>query len=150
MSRFFRAMLLPLLLASAMGQAGDTPVERLAEAVKIRTVSFQDRSQVNHDEFRRFHEFLRVSYPLVFTQLAVETVNDYSLLIRWPGSEPALAPILFTAHMDVVPIEPGSVDDWQYPPFAGVVAEGRIYGRGTLDDKQGLLGILEAAESLLT
>ena len=51
--------------------------------------------------------------------------------------------------MDVVPIEPGTEGDWQHPPFAGVVADGRIYGRGTLDDKQGLLSILEAAESLL-
>jgi carboxypeptidase PM20D1 len=51
--------------------------------------------------------------------------------------------------MDVVPIEPGTEQDWQHPPFAGVVADGRIYGRGTLDDKLGLLGILEAAEALL-
>ena len=85
----------------------------------------------------------------MFAQLEVQTVNDYSLLMRWPGSDPGLAPILFTAHMDVVPIEPGTEDDWQHPPFAGVVADGRIYGRGTLDDKQGLLSILEAAESLL-
>jgi carboxypeptidase PM20D1 len=148
MPRYFLA-LLPLLFGSVMSAAGDTPAERLGEAVQFETISFQDRSKINYAEFRGFHGFLQTSYPRVFTQLAVETVNDYSLLIRWPGSEPDLAPILFTGHMDVVPIEPGTEGDWPYPPFAGVVADERIYGRGTLDDKQGVLSILEAAESLL-
>lgn len=149
MSRFLPATLPALLLASSMSFAGVTPAERLGEAIRFQTVSFQDRSQINLDEFRRFHKFLRAAYPLVFTKLEVETVNDYSLLIRWPGSDPGLAPILFTAHMDVVPIEQGTEDDWEHPPFAGVVADGRIYGRGSLDDKQGVMSILEAAESLL-
>ena len=149
MLRHVTAMLSGLLFASSMVYAESTPAERLGKAIQFQTISYQDRSQINLDEFRRFHEFLRTAYPLVFTQLEVQTVNDYSLLLRWPGSDPALAPILFTAHMDVVPIEPGTEGDWQHPPFAGVVADGRIYGRGSLDDKQGLLSILEAAESLL-
>lgn len=144
------SFLLPaLLLASSIALAGETPAERLGEAIRFKTISYQDRSQVDLEEFARFHAFLREQFPRVFTQLEVETVNDYSLLIRWPGTDADLAPILFTAHMDVVPIEPGTEDDWDHPPFAGVVADGRIYGRGTLDDKLGVLGILEAAESLL-
>ena len=126
-----------------------SPAARLGEAIQFKTISYQDRSQIDFREFRRFHAFLRAAFPLVFSQLEVENVNGYSLLIRWPGSDPSLAPILFTAHMDVVPIEPGTEGDWEHPPFAGVVADGRIYGRGSLDDKQGLLGNLEAAESLL-
>jgi carboxypeptidase PM20D1 len=149
MSRFFFVLLTLLLPASVMSEAGNTPAERLSQAVQFETVSFQDRSKINYEEFRRFHAFLRASYPLVFSQLAVETVNDYSLLIRWQGSEPDLAPILFSGHMDVVPIEPGTVEGWPYPPFSGVVADARIYGRGTLDDKEGVLSLLEAAESLL-
>jgi carboxypeptidase PM20D1 len=58
--------------------------------------------------------------------------------------------ILFTAHTDVVPIEPGTEGDWEHPPFDGVVTGGRIFGRGTLDDKMGVLGLLEAAEQLLS
>ena len=85
----------------------------------------------------------------MFGELEVETVNEFNLLIHWPGTDPELAPILFTGHMDVVPIEPGTAEDWQHPPFAGVVTDERIYGRGTLDNKQGVMGILEAADSLL-
>lgn len=142
-------VLFALLLATGSGRAAASPQERLGEAVRIKTVSFQDRSQIDYGEFDRFHQFLRASYPRVFAELQVETVNTYSLLLRWPGSDPALQPVLFTAHMDVVPVEPGTEADWQHPAFDGVVADGRIYGRGTLDDKVGLLGLLEAAEQLL-
>jgi carboxypeptidase PM20D1 len=149
MSRIVPAVFTVLLLGSAISHAAATPAERLGEAIQFETISYQDRSQIDLEEFRRLHAFLRTSFPRVFTQLEVETVNDYSLLLRWPGSDPDLKPVLFTAHMDVVPIEPGTEDDWDHPPFAGVIADGRIYGRGTLDDKQGVLGNLEAVESLL-
>lgn len=145
--------LLPLffLVVSLTGQAATDPAaERLAQAVQIHTVSQQDRSLIDYGEFRRFHDFLRAAYPHVFGELAVETVNDYSLLIRWPGSDPSLEPVLFTAHFDVVPIEPGTEGDWLHPPFGGVIAEGRIHGRGTLDDKLGVMSLLEAAEQLLS
>tara|TARA_R110002072_G_scaffold213_13_gene1573 strand:- start:13620 stop:15014 length:1395 start_codon:yes stop_codon:yes gene_type:complete len=149
MSRCVPALLLALLFGSSMSAVAASPAERLGKAIQFETISYQDRSQIDLAEFRRFHTFLRASYPRVFRQLEVEVVNGYSLLIRWPGSDPKLEPILFTAHMDVVPIEPGTAGDWEHPPFAGVVADGRIYGRGSLDDKQGVLGNLEAAESLL-
>ena len=149
MSRLIATLLPVLLLASSISQAAATPAERLGEAVQFQTISYQDRSQIDLQAFARFHAFLRSSFERVFTQLEVETVNGYSLLIRWPGADAGLAPVLFTAHMDVVPIEPGTEQDWEHPPFAGVLAYGRIYGRGTLDDKQGLLCLLEAAESLL-
>lgn len=149
MSRILPVVLAALLLGSSMSYSAADPAARLGKAIQFKTISYQDRSQINLQEFRRFHTFLRASFPLVFSQLEVETVNDYSLLIRWPGSNPDLQPILFTAHMDVVPIEPGTEGDWEHPPFAGVVADGRIYGRGSLDNKQGVLGNLEAAESLL-
>lgn len=144
--------LLPLvfMMASFTGHAvADSAAERLAQAVQIRTISHQDRSQIDYGEFLRFHDFLRASYPRVFGELSVEFVNEYSLLIRWPGTDPSLQPVLFTGHFDVVPIEPGTEEDWLHPPFSGDIAEGRIHGRGTLDDKLGVMSLLEAAEQLL-
>ena len=145
-------LLLAVAALLSLGSAAATvasPAERLSAAVQLRTISHEDRDRIDYRELERFHQLLRVSYPQVFDQLIVETVDEYSLLIRWPGSDLSAKPILFTAHMDVVPIEPGTEQNWQHPPFAGVVADGRIYGRGTLDDKQGVMGLLEAAESLL-
>lgn len=138
-----------MLLFCAVASAATPVAERLAAALRIETISYQNRQQIDYAAFQRLNEYLRQSYPRVFAELEVETVNDYSLLLRWPGSKPDLKPILFTAHTDVVPIEPGTEGDWTHPPFAGVIADGRIYGRGTLDDKVGVLSLLEATEQLL-
>lgn len=148
MNRYLAVLALALMILAPRGVA-DTAPERLAEAVRFRTVSYQDRSLIDYAEFARFNAYLRETFPLAFSRMAVETVNGYSLLLHWAGSNPELAPVLFTAHTDVVPIEPGTEQDWAQPPFAGVIADGRIYGRGTLDDKQGVMGLLEAAEALL-
>ena len=128
---------------------GNTPAENLAEAVRFKTISFQDRAQIDYQQFDALNTFLTETYPRVFSQLQVESVSEYSWLIRWPGTDKTLSPILFTAHTDVVPVEPGTEGDWSHPAFAGIVADGRVYGRGTLDDKQGVISLLEAAEQLL-
>ena len=136
-------VLLPLPIHAA------TPVDRMAQAIRYETVSYQDDSKIDYEQFRHFNRFLESSFPRVFTELDVESVNEHSLLVTWRGENVSLMPVLFTAHMDVVPIEPGTESDWLHPPFAGVIAQGNLYGRGTLDDKQGLMGWLEAAEALL-
>ncbi|MFT4519377.1 MAG: carboxypeptidase PM20D1 [Halioglobus sp.] len=155
-SRNLFVLLIALLIGNVASYAGSSgnyvtqgSAVRLAEAVRIKTISHQDRSQINYDEFRRFHLFLRSSFPRVFSQLEIEAVNEHSLLFHWRGQNADLKPVLLTAHMDVVPVEPGTEQDWEHPAFDGVIADEKIYGRGTLDDKQGLMGILEAAESLL-
>jgi len=79
-----------------------------------------------------------------------EIVNDYSLLYRWQGSDPSLKPILLNAHTDVVPVEPNTEADWTHSPFSGTIADGFIWGRGAMDMKASLMGILEAIEYLIT
>ena len=111
MPRSPASLLALLLLTLWIGAAAASPAERLGEAVRFETISYQDHSQIDYAEFIRFHQFLRQSFPRVFSELQVETVNDYSLLLRWPGSDAALPPVLFTAHMDVVPVEPGTEQD---------------------------------------
>jgi carboxypeptidase PM20D1 len=150
MYRLLIPALSALALASWSGQIVASPAENLAQALTYKTVSQQDRSAIDYAPFDKLHAFLRATYPRVFSQLEVEVIAKYSLLMHWRGTDPAAVPVLFTAHMDVVPIEPGTEDDWEYPPFAGTIADGKIYGRGTLDDKQGVIGILEAAEKLLS
>jgi carboxypeptidase PM20D1 len=136
--------------APAAGSPAErSPAARFAEAITYRTISYQDRSRIDYGEFNQLLALLRAAYPRVFSELQVEAVNDYSLLIHWRGSDPAADDVLFIAHTDVVPVEPGTEGDWTHPPFDGVMADGRIYGRGTLDDKIGVMSLLEAAEGLL-
>ena len=76
-------------------------------------------------------------------------LGDYTILYRWPGSDATLPPILLTAHYDVVPVLPGTEDLWTHQPFAGDIADGIVWGRGTLDDKSAVVAQLEAATLLL-
>ena len=140
-------LLFMLLAASPCALTG--PEQRLAEAVRFQTVSSQDPAEVDYATFDALNAFLESSYPRVFEALKVERVNDYSLLLTWEGADPSAGAILFTAHTDVVPIEPGTQEDWTHPPFEGVIADGIIYGRGTLDDKVGVISLLEAVDALL-
>jgi carboxypeptidase PM20D1 len=57
--------------------------------------------------------------------------------------------VLLLAHQDVVPVDPGSEASWAQPPFSGTVADGQVWGRGTLDDKGSLIGLMEAVEHLV-
>jgi carboxypeptidase PM20D1 len=124
-------------------------VERLAGAIRIPTVSSEDPARVDRETFRALHRHLAETYPRVHATLARETVNELSLLYTWPGTDPALPPVVLLAHLDVVPVEAGTAAPWTRPPFAGDVADGFIWGRGSLDDKGSVVAILEAAEALL-
>ena len=135
------------LLFPLAAQAG--PEERLAEAVQYPTISHQDESLLDKAAFAGMKQYLVDTYPRVFEELEVEWINEYSPLLIWRGSEPSSGTILFTAHTDVVPIEPGTEGDWDHPPFSGVIVDGRVYGRGTLDDKVGVISLLEAVGFLL-
>lgn len=122
---------------------------RLGGAIRIPTVSHTDRSKIDRTMFVDFQAYLKQTFPLIHQRLKFERVGGLNLLYTWPGSDPALEPIMLTAHMDVVPIEKGTETRWTQPPFSGRIADGFIWGRGALDDKVSLMGIMEAVEMLL-
>jgi carboxypeptidase PM20D1 len=121
----------------------------MSDAVKYKTISFGRDKPTSSKELIAFHQFLADKFPLVHLSLKREVVNKYSLLYTWQGSTPQEKPVLLLGHLDVVPVIPGTEGDWKQPPYAGVVADGYIWGRGTLDNKVNIIGILEAAENML-
>ncbi len=123
--------------------------ERLARALQFKTVSYPEPSDFDTEEFLGLHAYLEGTFPRVHTALKREVVGAYSLLYSWPGRNGSLKPILLMSHIDVVPVEPEAEAKWSYPPFAGQIADGFIWGRGTLDIKSGAMAILEAIEFLL-
>jgi len=123
----------------------DAAAARLSQAIAYRTVSGHERSQFDFGQFTAFHSFLEKSFPRAHAALEKQLINSYGLLYIWKGANPDLKPILLMAHQDVVP---ASEEGWEHPPFSGQIADGRIWGRGTLDDKGSLMGMLEAVEYL--
>lgn len=120
-------------------------IKHLQDAIRLATVSHSDPYETDWSVFREFGEFLLRAYPLVHEKLELIRINDFALIYRWPGSSQE-KPLLLTAHYDVVA---ATQEDWEYPPFSGHDDGGRIWGRGTLDDKGSLIAILEAVNSLL-
>lgn len=123
--------------------------DRLSKAIQFKTISYQDSNQLDKNEFTGLLNYIENTYPNIHANLSREIVSDYSLLYKWTGEDEGLKPILLMSHLDVVPAESGSENIWSYPPFSGALAKGFIWGRGTLDDKGGVFGILEAVEYLI-
>ena len=123
--------------------------ERLAGSLRIPTVSSEDPAAVNADAFGALHAYLRSAFPRVHAHLGRETVGRHSLLYTWRGSDSSLRPILLLGHLDVVPVEAETRHKWQQDPFGGRIENGFVWGRGAIDNKSAVIGMLEAVEMLL-
>ncbi|XP_052449840.1 N-fatty-acyl-amino acid synthase/hydrolase PM20D1.1 [Carassius gibelio] len=123
-------------------------LENFKVAVQIPTVSFSESDQ-NTTALQEFDLLLRRVFPKVFSSSVVqhEMVGSYSHLLTVSGSEADLEPYMLLAHIDVVPAD--EADGWDAPPFSAQEINGFIYGRGTIDNKQSVMGILQALEYLL-
>jgi carboxypeptidase PM20D1 len=121
----------------------------LSQALRFQTVSYQEPGRTKGEEFLSLYKYLEQTFPKIHATLTKETVGDYSLLYTWKGRDENLKPIVLMAHQDVVPVELGTLSRWEQPPFEGNITGGYIWGRGAMDDKQNLLAIMEAVESLL-
>jgi carboxypeptidase PM20D1 len=144
----FTSRQIPVEPAPAMSLDADVAT-RLAAAIRFHTVSHQDPAAFDGAPFLAFHRYLAETFPGVHRTLAREVVAGYSLLLTWQGQDRSLPPLLLLGHQDVVPVDPTTASAWTHPPFAGEIADGYVWGRGAMDDKASVLGLLEAVERLL-
>jgi carboxypeptidase PM20D1 len=138
------------IAGEASPEISKATLENFKNAIRIKTISFGDSIPLDTAQFYGFHRFLESTYPLVHEKLEREKVKDYSLLYKWEGKNTSTNPIVLMAHMDVVPVEPGTESLWSVDAFEGVVKNDTIWGRGTADDKMSLVSIMEAIEKLLS
>ena len=133
----------------APAAAFDTKVaaQHLSQAVQIQTVSHQDPAENQTGEWTKLHAWLASTYPKASAAMQREELGQ-TLIYTWPGSDPAAQPIIVMAHQDVVPVTPGTEKDWKHAPFSGEIAEGAVWGRGSVDDKGSLVALFEALEAL--
>ena len=116
--------------------------EQLARLIRFETISYEEKR--DPEKYAKFHELLKQEFPALFAACEYENING-SLLLKWKGAEGSgKEPVLFMNHMDTVDLQ----GEWEYPPLSGQIAEGKVWGRGTLDNKGGLWGMLCAANEL--
>ena len=128
---------------------GEEVAQHIGLAIQIKTINNVDSEKVDPVPFQGMHNLISMLYPEVEEYLEREILGNYSLLYTWKGSDPNLDPIALTAHMDVVPAREDADSGWTYPPFSGTVADGYVWGRGAIDCKGVMIGILEAVNFLL-
>ena len=117
----------------------------LRELVRCRTVSHENRELEDEAEFQRLIDLLPTLYPHVLATCSLREFEERGLLFRWEGKSHAHATVLM-AHYDVVPAD---AEGWRKPPFDGVIEDGVLWGRGTLDTKSTLNAIFFAADCLI-
>lgn len=120
--------------------------EHLAAMLRVPTVNAPSiPAEETRREFSAFRGLLKELYPLCFERMERIDLGSDALLLRWRGTDAARGAVVLMSHSDVVP----ATGAWKHPPFGGEIADGRIWGRGAVDIKSGLCGILEACETLL-
>ena len=123
----------------------DAAVTALQKLVQCKTVSYNDHALEDDGEFQKLIDLLPQLYPQVFKTCSFRQLPDRGLLFRWEGKQHD-APAVMMAHYDVVPV----VEEmWEKPPFAGIIEDGVLWGRGTLDTKVTFNGVLSAANHLI-
>lgn len=139
----------PIAEIETIGIDENLVAQHLSEFIQIKTLSRQNPQPGDELPFIEAQQWLKTTYPNAFSKLSQTVINGQSLLLHWPGSNTSLKPILWTGHMDVVPIEPGTEKDWTHPAFSGAIAEGDIWGRGAIDMKSTVIAMMEAVEYLI-
>ena len=124
----------------------DAAVDALARLVRCKTISYNDHSLEDDAEFRKLIDLLPTLYPNVFRVCTFLELPDRALLLRWPGKAGG-DPTVLMAHYDVVPV---NEENWEKPPFAAIIEDGVLWGRGTLDTKVTFNGVFSAANYLIS
>ena len=123
----------------------DAAVSALQQLVRCKTISYNDHGLEDEEEFEKLLGLLPRLYPHVFAVCEYTQFPDRGILLRWQGKA-GDAPAVMMAHYDVVPVDE---EKWEKPPFAGVIEDGVLWGRGTLDTKVTMNGALSAANHLI-
>lgn len=129
----------------AVALDGERIVSALQQLVRCKTVSLYQHELEDDAEFNKLIDLLPTLYPTVFKTCSLTRLRGRALLFRWRGNSDSL-PTVLMAHYDVVPAEE---ERWVKPPFEGIIEDGVLWGRGTLDTKVTFNGILSAANTLI-
>ncbi len=135
----------PEMLPGEVSVKEDKIIQDMSDMIRCKTVSYLEKEKIDREEYEKFQVLLQERFPMVHKKCSLQKIGESGLLYHLKGKSSS-QPAVLMAHYDVVPVEE---KDWDKPAFEGLVEDGFIWGRGTLDTKGTLCGVLEAAEQLL-
>lgn len=125
-------------------------VRHLTNALRIQAVS-SPVDAVFTDANNKLEAYLNVCFPLMQSDPNVKQkrFGTYSRLYRWQGRSQRLKPILLLLRSDVKDPDLKKIPLWTYNPFLGKIADGFVWGAGSMEDKTATMAALEAFEAML-
>lgn len=127
----------------------NTASERLSKIVQVKSFSKEKFEDMDFEPFFQIKSYLEEFYPLIHEKAEVKIIHEGSFLYKIKGNRSEKMPLLFMAHMDVVPAGVETLDKWRFPPFSGIIEDDVVWGRGTKDMKSQLIAFFEATEHAL-
>ena len=115
---------------------------KLSRMVQYDTTSYAFAEQ--RETFLGYHAVLAELFPLLHSNLEKTEIGG-NLLFRWKGISDQF-PIVLMGHQDVVPAS----GEWSKPPFSGEIADGKVWGRGSVDTKCSCMAFFQGVEELLS
>ena len=113
----------------------------------LRIPSVSARSEHRTDMVRAA-DWLAASLAGAGVQATLMPTAGHPIVLgEWRGAGPDAPTVLVYGHYDVQPVEP--LELWESPPFEPSVRDGRIYARGSVDDKGQLFLHVKAIEALM-
>ena len=125
-------------------EVDDQVVNELCKLIKFKTISYQDKKEIDFELFQKYIDTVKEMYPLVFNKCEFKQTEEYAIYLKLKGKNNN-NPTVLLAHYDVVPVS----DEWDYDPFLGEVVNNSIYGRGAVDTKCTMVAALRALENAL-
>lgn len=119
--------------------------EKFSRFLQCKTITFEDAPNVDSPEHEKFIALIKELYPKVFEKAEFKRVAKFGLVFRIKGKSDK-NPSCIMSHYDVVPV---SEENWIENPFGGVIKDGKVIGRGALDNKATLICSMEGMERLL-
>lgn len=116
--------------------------KQLQRMIQCKTVSV--KGSYDDTEFAKLRAVIKELFPLVHQQAKKMTFSDDCWIYCIEGKDKNRN-IMLMSHHDVVAVE----GEWKYDGFSGEIAEGKIWGRGTVDTKTPLFAEFSALEELL-
>ena len=118
--------------------------EKLSQAIQFQTISHPLGAPNRPADYQEFLDWLDIAFPSFTAATSVDMVSGFTPIFKWEGSDQSLDGMLISGHYDVVPIE----SEWSVDPWAGVIQDGFVWGRGALDMKGVAISFLEALDRL--
>ena len=117
-------------------------VNRLQKMIQCKTVSVKD--SYDDTEFAKLRDVMAELFPTLHKTAEKMTFSDDCWIYKIKGKDETRN-IMLMSHHDVVEAS----GEWNYDGFSGTVADGKIWGRGTVDTKTPLFAEFSALEELL-